>query len=90
MSDTIVFDAKLMRPACVLLQAAMGGSIEAAHRFPSELWLTAPTPDMKRYRVESKEQLDQLVQKTVRAHQDAGAPAPNRPRDKRRARVRSR
>ena len=43
-----VVDLKLRRPACVLLQAVMGGDIRVAHMFPAEHWLLAPTPDMAR------------------------------------------
>jgi len=46
----LVFDVKLKRPACVLLQAVYG----CAHNntflqlnFDSKDWLVAPTPDMK-------------------------------------------
>jgi hypothetical protein len=57
----LVYDLKLARPACVLLQAAMGGSPGVAQQFPSEHWLLAPTPDMKRY-VISDEDLAGLIE----------------------------
>ena len=47
--DRIVFDAKLMRPACVLLQVAYGGISQVAHLFPTESWLIAPTDDLHVY-----------------------------------------
>lgn len=56
----IVYDPKLKRPGCVLLQAAMGGNERAANRFPSESWLLYPTPDMGRFKV-TPGQLDYLV-----------------------------
>lgn len=44
----IVYDTDLKRPACALLQAAMGGSTTALHRyFDSQDWLVAPTPGMR-------------------------------------------
>lgn len=57
----LVFDMKLKRPACVLLQAVLGGDKGIANRFSSELWLIEPTPDMKLYEI-NKEQLDKLVE----------------------------
>ena len=56
----IVFDIKQKRPGCALLQGAMRGDIHAVHRFPTESWLTAPTPDMRAYET-SEEQLEMLV-----------------------------
>lgn len=32
----IAYDTKLKQPGCVLLQAAMGGDLEAAYHFPTE------------------------------------------------------
>jgi hypothetical protein len=64
----IVFDAKLMRPACVLLQAAFGAdNFNVANLFDAKLWLVAPTPDMKRFEV-TKEQLQLLVKKVEEYH----------------------
>ncbi len=58
----IVFDAVLKRPACVLLQACMGGNNHVvAELFDPKTWLIAPTPDMKLYRV-SQEELGMLAQ----------------------------
>lgn len=56
----IVYDCKLRRPGCVLLQAAMGGDPELANRFPAESWLIAPTDAMGCYDV-TEEQLDVLL-----------------------------
>ena len=57
----IVYDARLKRPGCVLLQA-MGGNVPNFSKlFPSESWLVAPTPDMKLYDV-TPEQLKRLVE----------------------------
>lgn len=45
----VVMDMKQRRPACVLLQAAMGGDPAVVRElFYSEKWLISPTPDMKR------------------------------------------
>jgi hypothetical protein len=53
----IVYDTDLRRPACVLLQAAMGGDLTAFRRFfgSSSDWLVAPTPGMKRIRGTAEE-----------------------------------
>ena len=59
---TIVFDTRLRRPGCVLLQAAKGGTVPAfdfQKFFPTETWLLAPTPDMHTFMV-TEEQLPQL------------------------------
>ena len=71
MSDRIVFDAKLMRPGCVLLQAAAGCDYTLAYKFPPKSWLEAPTPDMRVYPL-TPEILAALVRK-VNAHADRGA-----------------
>jgi hypothetical protein len=45
----LVFDTKLMKPGCVLLQAAYGcGQANTFVQMTFENWLLAPTPDMKR------------------------------------------
>ena len=59
----IAYDCDLKRPACVLLQAAMGGSSEAAKLFPTESWLLAPTEGLRVYPVTPK-QLNTLIQMT--------------------------
>lgn len=60
MSDQIVvYDLKLKRPGCALLQAAMGGTVSAT-LFPTEDWLLEPTPDLAAYRI-SDDQLKALV-----------------------------
>jgi hypothetical protein len=56
----LVYDIKLRRPGCALLQAALGGDPGMANSFPSEHWLLAPTPDMKTYNI-SDEQLRQVI-----------------------------
>jgi len=56
----VAFDTKLMRPACVLVAAGLGGSTEAAKRFPVETWLLAPTENMGVYWT-TPEELDVLV-----------------------------
>ena len=45
----IVFDTKLMRPGCVILQTVLGGSPGIANKFPTESWLVYPTEDLKTY-----------------------------------------
>jgi len=45
----LLFDTKLMRPGCVLLQAVAGcDTYRLSDLFDAETWLTHPTPDMKR------------------------------------------
>lgn len=53
----IVFDADEVRPACPLLQAAMGGNPSVVHHFDAASWLLTPTPGMKRYEISRKELL---------------------------------
>jgi hypothetical protein len=62
----IVFDTKLNRPACVLLQGALGGDPKLAQFFPTETWLLAPTPDMQSFPYEDW-MLPQLLAKTEAA-----------------------
>lgn len=53
----IVFSQSERRPGCVLLQAALGGTVPRAvflNLFPAETWLVAPTDDMHVYLVNRK------------------------------------
>ena len=46
----IVYDCKLKKPGCILLQAAMGGTVPNGlfyKYFPSETWLVDLTEGMK-------------------------------------------
>lgn len=65
-TERIAFDTKLMRPACVILQASLGCNPRVAHEFFSEDWLTSLTPDMKVYPVTAG-QLAQLVDMVAEA-----------------------
>lgn len=56
----LVYDVKLKRPGCAILQAVFGGDQHLAGRFPSETWLTDITPDLKLYEV-TEEQLEWLI-----------------------------
>lgn len=49
----IAYDMTLCRPACILIQVVLGGTVSAEQlaRFPPGSWLTAPTPDMQLYAV---------------------------------------
>lgn len=59
--EVLVFDVKLKRPACVLLQAAYGCSpYGAVMKFDSETWLVMPTDDMRRIKG-TKEQWERLA-----------------------------
>ena len=56
----IAFDTELKRPGCVLIQAAMGGTIsDFLERFPSDTWIINMTDDMKLFPV-TEDQLDYL------------------------------
>lgn len=45
----LVVDVDLRRPACVLLQAGLGGdSHRVSQLFHSDTWLLSPTPGMRR------------------------------------------
>lgn len=55
---TLVFDFKLARPGCVLIQAAMGGDSQLVKRIDSKYWLLAPTKDMKLYKLTGKQSED--------------------------------
>ena len=58
----IAFDIEKMRPGCAIIQAQFGCDPQTAHEFPTESWLTAPTPKMRCYPV-NESQLKQLVAK---------------------------
>ncbi len=64
----IAYDCTLRRPACPLLQAALGCDRLAGH-FDSEHWLTEPTPNMQVYQV-TVEQLRELVILSGKVKQD--------------------
>jgi hypothetical protein len=57
----LVYDLSLKRPACAILQAVFGGDQGIAGSFPSEHWLTAPTPGMKAYQI-SNEELGKVIE----------------------------
>ena len=62
----IAFDINEMKPGCVLLQATFDCDPHIAHKFKTEHWLLAPTPEMKVYEL-TPQQLEILVDK-VEAH----------------------
>lgn len=69
----IAYDIKLMKPGCVIVQAAMGCGgasflqTNIAHKFDTCHWLTSPTPDMRVYDITAG-QLELLVRKTNAYH----------------------
>lgn len=67
----IVFDCKLIRPGCVILQAGMGGDPALAHVFPVETWLVHPTPDMKVYELDDI-QLQKLIEMVSQNQKNRG------------------
>jgi len=66
----LAYDCTLMRPACVLVAAAMGADSRVPHIFPTGSWLTHKTPDMKLYET-TPEQLLFVIDKTARAMEAA-------------------
>ncbi len=56
----IVYDMKLKRPACALLQVVLGGDLGIVNQIPSEQWLLVPTKDMKCYAI-TDEQFSSLI-----------------------------
>jgi hypothetical protein len=67
---SIAYDCSLKRPACILIQAVMGGTVssqELHDLFPVGSWLLHPTADMKVYQV-TEDQLVKLGQITHNAH----------------------
>jgi hypothetical protein len=62
----LVYDVELKQPGCVLLQAALGGTVPSdlfSELFPAETWLLAPTDKMTVYRT-TREQLFIVASKT--------------------------
>lgn len=58
----IAFSTVLRRPGCVIVQAALGGTVPNdlfEKYFPAETWLTSPTDDMQVYKA-SKGTLEKL------------------------------
>jgi hypothetical protein len=65
--DTVklVFDTKLKRPACVILQAIYGGDSGAvSEHFPPDTWLITPTPDMTRFRI-PRSRLPEIAERVI-------------------------
>jgi hypothetical protein len=61
----LAYDCTLMRPACVLVAAAMAADSRVPHLFPAGSWLTHKTPDMQVYET-TPEQLLFVIDKTAR------------------------
>lgn len=64
---SIVYDMKLKKPGCALLQAAYGASIGSfeLQKFDADNWLLAPTPDTKLYSLGTKEELEMAIKVTL-------------------------
>jgi hypothetical protein len=60
----LLYDCKLHRPGCVLLQALYGGDRRVVLKFDARHWLVDLTPDMRLYRIQNWEQVGQLVRLT--------------------------
>lgn len=53
MKYRIAYDTQRMQPGCVLIQAAMGGTVpNFSSLFDASTWLLAPTDDMKLFEVD--------------------------------------
>lgn len=65
--DKILFDAKLMKVGCVILQSFCGGDRKLCNEL-SDHWLTSMTPDMKVYNI-TEEQKPILIRKVREFHQ---------------------
>lgn len=52
---TIAYDCELYRPACPILQAALGGDVAMASRFDADYWLIEPTPGLKLYPITERQ-----------------------------------
>lgn len=64
----LVYDLDLLRPGCVLLQAALGGTVPPAvfsDLFDAADWILGPTPGLKLYQVTQPE-LEIIASKTKR------------------------
>lgn len=68
MIGVLVYDTTTYKVGCVLLQAAMGGSVEMANLFPSEYWEINPVPTLKRYPIEDEHFLVRLINLTIEHH----------------------
>ena len=62
----MLYDVDLMRPGCVLLQAACSGDQHALTRmFPPETWLVSPTPGLM-MRAATEEQWQMVAEHTMK------------------------
>ncbi len=61
----LAYDRELKRPACVLLQAALGCGPYIGNRFHPATWLLTLTPGMRVYEV-TEEQLEKIIQFSVK------------------------
>jgi hypothetical protein len=75
----VAYDKKLMRPACVLVAAAMGADPAAASEFDAQDWLLAPTTDMRVYET-TLPQLMKLIIMTRAARPTTAGPTSRGPR----------
>ena len=71
MKYRIVYDATRMQPGCVILQAAMGGTVPNFVELFPDGWLIHPTDDMVLFEVDD-EQLAKLAE-IARLTKKAGA-----------------
>jgi hypothetical protein len=61
MVNPILFDMKLLKVGCPLLQASVGQGFPVSRYFPDPKdWFTEPTPDMKVFNI-TDAQLQELV-----------------------------
>lgn len=57
----VLFDMKLKKIGCVLLQAAVGGDTWLPSMIDNQHWLLSPTPDLRLYSM-TREQKIKLVE----------------------------
>jgi hypothetical protein len=64
----IAYDCTLYQPACVLVAAGLGADTNTSKEFSTEIWLLAPTPNMRVYKLENETQLERLIALTNEHH----------------------
>lgn len=58
---TIVYDFKLMRPGCAIVQTTFGATIGNDQLTRMDGWLTHPTDDMRLATIRTPEEMERVV-----------------------------
>jgi len=58
---TFAYDIKQKRVGCAIVQRCLGANIDNFELTKFNNWITHPTEDMKVYSVESKEELQKVI-----------------------------